>query len=116
MRTLLAWLLLTALFTFGCATKAKLDWPSRVGIYTYDEAVTEMGPPDKTETLTDGTRIADWLQARSGGFSLSLGLASFGSNTAVGTGTTVGNVGGRPVLRLTFGSDGKLQSAQRLGR
>jgi hypothetical protein len=43
-------------------------------------------------------------------------LANFGSNTAVGTGTTLGTVGGRPTLRLTFGGDGKLLSAQELGR
>jgi len=47
---------------------------------------------------------------------VSLGLASFGSHTAVGTGTTLGTVGGRPTLRLTFGADGKLQAAQEVGR
>ncbi len=100
----------------GCATAGKTDWPGRLGNYTYDNAVKELGPPDKTETLSDGGRVADWFFMRRGGMTVSLGLASFGSNSAAGTGTTLGTVGGRPTLRLTFGGDGKLQSAQELGR
>lgn len=99
----------------GC-TAGKTDWPARVGNYTYDNAVKELGPPDKTEALSDGGRVADWFVTRHGGMTVSLGLASFGANTAVGTGTTLGTVGARPTLRLTFGADGKLQSAQELGR
>lgn len=116
MRTLFGILGLAVLLLAGCATQNKADWESRLGNYTYDQAVTEYGPPDKTEVLTDGSRVADWFLKNSGGFSVSVGLASFGSNTAVGTGTTVGNVGGRPVRRLTFGTDGKLQSAREIGR
>lgn len=104
------------LLVAGCATSGKTDWPGRVGNFTYDNAVKELGPPDKTEALADGVRVADWFVTRRGGMTVSLGLASFGSNTAVGTGTTLGTVGGRPTLRLTFGADGKLQSAQELGR
>ena len=100
----------------GCATSGKTDWPGRIGNYTYDNAVKELGPPDKTETLADGVRVADWFVTRRGGMTVSLGLANFGSNTAVGTGTTLGTVGGRPTLRLTFGGDGKPLSAQELGR
>lgn len=77
----------------GCATSRNEDWPSRIGNYTYDNAVKEMGPPDKTETLTDGTQVADWFVTRGGGLTVSLGLASFGGNTAVSTGTTLGTVG-----------------------
>jgi len=48
------------LLIVGCATP-KIDWNGRVGTYTYDQAVLEMGPPDKEAKLTDGTVIADWL-------------------------------------------------------
>lgn len=51
----------------GCATK--IDWNSRVGLYTYDQAVTEMGPPDKSAKLTDGSTVAEWLAYRSNGYS-----------------------------------------------
>ena len=52
----LAWLLA------GCAHE--IDWKSRVGSYTYDDSVRELGPPDKKETLTDGTLVAEWLLVR----------------------------------------------------
>ncbi len=50
--------LLTVLFA-GCITR--IDWNSRVGNYTYDQAVVEFGPPDKTARLTDGKLVADWI-------------------------------------------------------
>ena len=56
---------LLALALAGCATQ-KVDWSGRVGHYTYDQAVTELGPPDKSATLTDGTVIADWMTRRGG--------------------------------------------------
>lgn len=43
----------------GCAHK--IDWKSRVGSYTYDDAVRELGPPDKKETLSDNTLVAEWV-------------------------------------------------------
>jgi hypothetical protein len=49
----------------GCST-GKVNWGCRVGSYTFDQAVLELGPPDKQATLTDGTRVADWM-TRSGG-------------------------------------------------
>ena len=36
----------TAAFTISCASSKKIDWNSRVGNYTYDQAVSDMGPPD----------------------------------------------------------------------
>lgn len=116
MKRLLAALLGTLLFVTGCATSAQPDWPARIGNYTYDQAVNELGPPDKTGTLSDGVRVADWFVTRRSGMTVSLGFASFGSNAAVGTGTTLGTVVGRPTLRLTFGPDGKLQAAQEVRR
>ena len=52
----------------GCATN-KVDWSSRIGTYTYDQAVLEMGPPDKIATLTDGTQVAEWLTTKGRHFS-----------------------------------------------
>ena len=51
----------------GCATK--IDWNTRVGLYTLDQAIAEMGPPDKSAKLTDGTTVAEWLDYRSAGSS-----------------------------------------------
>ena len=56
-------MMLAALVLAGCVTQ-KIDWPARVGNYTHDQAVTELGPPDKSAKLTDGTVVADWLTHR----------------------------------------------------
>ncbi len=58
------------LLGMGCASN-KVDWNSRIGLYTYDQAVVEMGPPDKSATLSDGTVVAEWMTRRGtpGGYS-----------------------------------------------
>lgn len=100
----------------GCAGP-KVDWNSRVGVYTYDQAVTELGPPDKQAKLSEGSTVAEWLTRR---------------------GYSGGSVGfmygyGYPYyyhpwyhyydppspdyfLRLTFGPDGKLLASKRVVR
>jgi hypothetical protein len=45
----------------GCVTQ-KIDWSARVGNYTYAQAVMELGPPDKSAKLTDGTVVATGLR------------------------------------------------------
>ena len=55
----------TTLLISGCTTN-KVDWESRIGTYTFDQAVTELGPPDKQATLANGTRVADWMTRRGG--------------------------------------------------
>ncbi|MGH9578308.1 MAG: hypothetical protein ACRD3R_12790, partial [Terriglobales bacterium] len=57
-------LVLSALLLAGCATA--IDWNTRVGTYTYDQAVLELGPPDKHAQLSDGTTVAEWLAYRGG--------------------------------------------------
>jgi hypothetical protein len=116
-------LLLASLVT-GCATY-RIDWNNRVGNYTYDQAIAELGPPDKSAKLTDGTTVAEWLTRR--GYS--------GGSVAIAHGY------GYPYypydghyyhpwpyyyyseppsadyyIRLTFGPDGKLQSWRRVMR
>jgi Prokaryotic membrane lipoprotein lipid attachment site len=54
---------LSVLLLSGCVTP-KIDWTARVGNYTYDQAVTEFGPPDKSAKLTDGSTVAEWLTRR----------------------------------------------------
>lgn len=49
-----------ALLLAGCATH-RVDWNARVGSFTYDQAVVELGPPDKTARLTDGRTVAEWI-------------------------------------------------------
>ncbi|HEX7862455.1 MAG TPA: hypothetical protein VF773_19105 [Verrucomicrobiae bacterium] len=63
---------LTAMFLVGCAT-TKVDWNSRIGQYTYDEAIAELGVPDRHAQLTDGSIVAEWLQRRGGAYATSFG-------------------------------------------
>ena len=47
----------------GCATP-RIDWSARVGYYTYDQAVMDYGPADRTTRLSDGSTVAEWLMRR----------------------------------------------------
>src|SRR5262245_53608103 len=106
-------LLLSVILSFvfaGCKSTPKVDWDSRVGNYTFDQAVVELGPPDKKMELTDGSTVADWITHSSGGMSFGVGTGYWGSSGGVGVGHTVGSGYGDRVLRLTFGPDHKLTS------
>jgi len=95
----------------GCKSKPRIDWNQRVGTYTYDEAVTEFGPPDKSAQLNDGKTVAEWVKRNSGGgfgFGLGTGYVGGGTGVGVGAGTTTGR--NDKFLRLTFGADRKLIS------
>ncbi|MBI4662822.1 MAG: hypothetical protein HY735_28740 [Verrucomicrobia bacterium] len=107
-------LMLLTLGWVGCAT-SKIDWNTRVGSYTYDQAVLELGPAEKSETLKDGTKVAEWMTSR--------GYAS-GTMTSLG-----GHYYGSPwihyyseqpspdyFLRLTFSPDGVLRAWRRVQR
>jgi hypothetical protein len=65
MKRLVNWLApaLLLLVLTACTT-ARIDWNSRVGSYTYDQAVLDMGPPERSEKLSDGTKVAEWLLSR----------------------------------------------------
>jgi len=89
-----------------------VDWNSRIGAYTYDQAVIELGPPDKQARLDNGQTIAEWITHRSGGSGLSIGTGFFsgggGSGVGVGVGQSIGAGPSDKILKLTFGSDHKL--------
>ena len=90
--------LVTILFA-GCATP--IDWNSRIGHYTYDQAIGDYGPPDKQARLTDGKLVVEWITRYNNG----------GSAVFVGSGVYPGQVGVvqtfgpsyyESILRLTF--------------
>ena len=91
----------------GCATTTKIDWQSRIEKSSYDDVVLELGPPDKSAKLTDGTMVGEWLLRRgprqgtvhSGGGSLQ-------SYSEMQTPDFY--------IRLTFGPDGKLKTWKRV--
>jgi hypothetical protein len=101
----------------GCATKP-IDWSARVGHYTFDQTVLELGPPDKQQPLKDGTLVAEWLTRRGyhqvysvGGYYGAPGYhGGYYSPTFVGTRTP------DSFLRLTFNPDGQLAAWKKLAR
>lgn len=105
-----------ALFVLaGCAT-TKIDWAGRVGNYTFDQAVVELGPPDKQAKLSDGSLVADWLTRRGrnaiyggGGYYGGLGWPGY-APVYVGPGTP------DFFLRLNFGPNGQLTTWKKFAR
>lgn len=92
----------------GCATKKRVDWNARIGSYTYDQAVTDKGPPDKQATLSDGRTVAEWIEHRSGS-GVSIGTGFGAGNVGVGVGHSIGSSRDH-TLKLIFNKDGRLGS------
>ena len=94
-------------FLAGCATTPKVDWTARMGEYTYDQAVNELGPPTKQTKSAEGKTIAEWIARTptSTGYGASMGYGGVG----MGVGNPYGSYR-ESVLRLTFGADGILEN------
>ena len=107
MKTIL--LALLAAFVFaGCATGPKIDWQSRVGHYTYNQAVLDLGPPDKVAKLDNGVIVANWITHQ--GYAYSTGGAVVYGNHPGAVIVPADNQSYSPTyyLRLTFDAYGKL--------
>ena len=108
---LVAWLL--AGFVSGCATQPKIDWAARIGSYTFDQAVLELGPPASSAKLSDGTVVSEWLMQHgyTHGFLSTTGYEPYPYYSPVpATQTYVTSRTPDSLIRLTFGPDGKLGS------
>jgi hypothetical protein len=110
MKTMISALLIAVILA-GCAT-AKIDWSARIGNYTYDQAVTDFGPPNKSSKLSDGSTAVEWMTERSQ-TSINAEPASTPSHPEAGPNFMPGNptayFPGR-YLQLTFDADGKLKT------
>ncbi|MFZ1072357.1 MAG: hypothetical protein WAO21_02870 [Verrucomicrobiia bacterium] len=101
-------LALATALVVGCKTTKPVDWNSRVGTYNFDQAVTELGPPDKQTTLSDGKLVAQWVTHRNGGSSFSIGTGFYTGGVGVGVGQTTGSQFPDRILTLTFGTNSVL--------
>jgi len=108
---------LALILVAGCATP--INWQARVGVYTYDQAVKDYGPPGKYTKLSDGSTVAEWMTER-GEVVVTPGPYYY-YGPVYGRGYWRGYVG--PVgpayttsyfpgqyIRLTFGPDARLQA------
>jgi len=62
----------------GCTTRPTVDWNARLGSYTFDQAVIDLGPPDKQATLSDGGLVAEWMTRRGSFYGTGYGAAYYG--------------------------------------
>ena len=99
---------LALLLVVACTSTPKVDWNSRVGSYSYDQAVVELGPPDRMTEISEGRKVADWVTGRSSTPRFSVGVGSYGRSGGVGVGTGTGGNPVEKILRLTFEKDGNL--------
>jgi hypothetical protein len=105
----LIWLaVFVALVLAGCATGPKIDWAARVGHYTYDQAVLELGPPDKVAKLNNGIVVADWITRRGYAYTTGGGVAYGYYPGAVIVPSYTQGYSPTYFLRLTFGANGQL--------
>ena len=114
----LAGLLLAVLVMFnpGCASAPKPDWDQRVGNYTFEDAARELGPPVSSTKLKDGSQVAEWLLSFGSQMPLGYGTAKYGPGGGVSQGVTFMPPTQNHYLRLTFGTDGKLQGWRKFDR
>jgi hypothetical protein len=114
----LSWVPLIAavLLAGSCASGTKVtvtdnDWGSRIGTYTYEDALAELGDPNMIGESSEG-KIAEWILRQSPAFSFGFGFggASYGhhSGTGGGVGATVSPPPSGEYLRLRFDQDGRL--------
>jgi len=107
----LVWLTLMSfiLANPGCATKPSPDWNQRIGNFTFDDAVRELGPPFSSIRLQDGSTVAEWFLKPGAQFSFGFGTSSYGSGGGVSVGQSVTTPTPGHYLRLEFGPDGQLR-------
>jgi len=98
-----------AALLLGCAAKPQPQqslWADRVGKTTYQDVVTELGPPDRTWPLSGGGFVAEWVTRRPIRSAFDTGPAATPSPATAPSTATFGPR--ERVLRLSFDQDGKL--------
>jgi hypothetical protein len=95
-------------FLGACATRPS-KWESRIGNYTFDMSVAELGPSHRQALLSDGKRVAEWTTS-SGFYADPFVTPGVGSYTPYSTRVPGG------VLQLTFANNGELLAWKKLRR
>jgi hypothetical protein len=109
-------LILLILLVGSCASGPRVtvedsEWGARIGKYTYQDALTELGEPQMISESSEG-KFAEWVLRQSMPFSIGFGFGGAGyghhSSTGGGVGTSVSPPPSGEYLRLRFDRDGKL--------
>ncbi|MFM2082074.1 MAG: hypothetical protein RL380_765 [Verrucomicrobiota bacterium] len=108
-----------ALLLVGCASTPSINWDARVGNYSRDQAIGELGPPDREAALSDGSMVGEWLlqRGRTQTF-VSPGYTYWTPHGYVNGGGNYVDSAMLPdyFLRLTFGSEGRLRAWKKFAR
>jgi len=99
--------LFLAAFLAGCVATQSVDWNSRVGNYTYNQAVAELGPPTQQSSLNDGKVVAKWVTQQPVGAGLNTGMSYYGS-AGFAASQNAGPGNRTRFLQLTFDTKGVL--------
>jgi hypothetical protein len=90
----------------GCVTH-RINWAGRIGNYSFDQAIVDMGPPDKQAKLSDGRVVAEWITRYHGGGTVMLGGGFYSRPGGLGfVETTPSDYESK--LRLTFSTNNVL--------
>ncbi len=92
----------------SCAT-TRVDWNARVGNFTFDQSVTELGPPDKSAKLSDGRTVAEWVTRYNSGPMVSVGTGFSRYPGSIGVVQTYPANNYESKLRLTFSTNNVLE-------
>jgi len=88
----------------GSQTMQVIDWNSRIGNYTYQQAVAELGLPNRKVRLGDGKVAFKWFIQPTGSPRFNHGMYYYGNN-----GFSVNQaIYNNRMLQLTFDTNGTL--------
>ena len=100
-------LALTVAFLAGCAAPPPINWDSRIGHYTFEQAMAELGAPDRQSRLGDGKTVFKWYIRPPVVSHFNSGMSYYGNND-FGASQTVGSSYNNEMLQLTFDTNGEL--------
>ena len=105
------WMTLASSLLTGCKTTPAIDWSKRVGNYTYDQVVAELGSPTRSAKLSDNGTLAEWVTRHAlASSSVSVGGGTFGSHSTTEPRQHPPISQRDAVLIMVFDADGKLKS------
>jgi hypothetical protein len=77
-------------------------------VYSWDDALTELGTPDRVADMAGGVKAAEWIESRSPSSTVAEPAPSYTRAEPIESYPTYGSRAPNKVLRLTFTPDGKL--------
>ena len=105
--------LLAIVVLVACSTPSAVNWDKQVGVYTWEEALADLGPPDEVTDDAGGVKRAVWSKQRTVGITPAADSPSYYRGETVNPSQTYGSTAPAKVLQLSFTPDGKLFDWQR---